>query len=333
MTSGAEKQRRDLLECGRGTGAARQLLTEDMPAGRTVRSLRSLLGIDYMGIAWRPARFASVSAPGGTSRPGGRRRGIRARAIGTGGATKRKPRRHPRAIAKGMDDTPLHLLMGRNLQQTKSVYRSGGGWRRRSIARESPLAARAIANGRRWLRHNRDLPQGARRTGARRRVRRSVTITAASVAGLRRGEAASPGRAAAPRDPRLHVLAAGAAGDRAGSAADIWPPAPHRGFKRAARAKTALEVDLALAVPSKPFAAPERLRPSRPAISNPPNCWPPPGVLPAIPATGQLYGLRRDGEDLFASIPPPGLEQPVDVISAIWRGVRTPSRTTDPSGR
>jgi tetratricopeptide (TPR) repeat protein len=170
-----------------------------------------------------------------------------------------------RAIAKGLDEASVHALLGRILSQQGRLEEAECAWRlavRHDPA--MPQAQRELAELV-WMRTG-DVVQARALLDA---APKSQEITAIT---LRLMETAGEAQAAydlatasAVRDPELHLLAARAALGLDPEAAERHLKLAPTGVMPAARAKTEIEVDLALGRATRAARRAEALHSARPA--------------------------------------------------------------------
>lgn len=266
MTSGAQaagERARELLERGR-TGEARQLLTEAIASGQDGASLRSLLGLilhqlgDLAGCE-RELRQAVHLAPD----DGAAEFALASVCYRMGNEAEAEAAAR-RAIAKGMDDVHSYLLLGRIFNKQSRLAEAEAAWRA-AIRRDpaSPQGHRELAELV-WMQSG-DLAKARAALDAAPQTAEIVTITVHLLQGAGEEEGAYVlAAAAAQRDPSLHILAARAALGIDPAAADRHLAAAPPGITPAARAKTEIEVDLALGRAQQAVQRAERLQASRP---------------------------------------------------------------------
>jgi tetratricopeptide (TPR) repeat protein len=170
-----------------------------------------------------------------------------------------------RAIAKGMDDSHSYLLLGRILNKQSRFAEAESAWRS-AIRRDpaSPQGQRELAELV-WMQTG-DLARARAELDAAPQTAEIVTITVNLLQGAGEEKAAYALAAArAVRDPSLHVLAARAALAVDPHAADRHLAAAPAGITPLARAKTEIEVDLALGRAGQAIRRAEALRAARPS--------------------------------------------------------------------
>jgi len=265
MTAGPDilQTARYLLEQGRAV-EARQMLSEALTRGVDGAPLRSLLGLvlhqlgDLSGCE-RELRQAVRLAP----RDGAAEFAL-ASICNRLGKEEEAEAAARRAIAKGMDDLHSHLLLGRILNRQNRVAEAEAAWR--AAIRCDP----ATPQGHRelaelvWTQTG-DLAKARAALDAAPQTGEIVTITVNLLQGAGEEEAAYALAAArAKRDASLHILAARAALAVDPAAADRHLHAAPQGVTPAARAKTEIEVDLALGRAEQAVRRAEQLRAARP---------------------------------------------------------------------
>jgi len=252
-----------LLEQGRGS-EARALLVEAIAGGRDGAPIRSLLGLvlhqlgDLAGCE-RELRQAVRLAPGdGPAEFALASICNRLRHEAEAEAAVR------RAIAAGLDDSHCYLLLGRILGRQSRFAEAESAWRL-AIRRDpsSPQGQRELAELV-WMQTG-DLAKARAELDAAPQTAEIVTITVNLLQGAGE-EAAAYALAAsrASRDPSLHVLAARAVLARDPQAAERHLAAAPRGITPLTRAKTEIEVDLALGRTSQAIGRAEALQAARP---------------------------------------------------------------------
>ena len=266
MTSGAQAacdRARDLLERGRA-GEARQILAEAIAGGQDSASLRSLLGLilhqlgDLEGCE-RELRHSVRLAPA----DGAAEFALASVCYRLGNEAEAEAAAR-RAIAKGMDDVHSHLLLGRIFNKQSRLAEAETAWRA-AIRRDptSPQGHRELAELV-WMQSG-ELAKARAALDAAPQTAEIVTITVHLLQGAGEERAAYELAAArALRDPSLHILAARAALGIDPAAADRHLAAAPPGITPAARAKTEIEVDLALGRAQQAVQRAERLQASRP---------------------------------------------------------------------
>jgi Flp pilus assembly protein TadD len=252
-----------LLDRGR-PGEARQVLAEAIAGGLDAAPLHSLLGLvlhqlgDFSGCA-RELREAVRLAP----QDGAAEFALASICFRLGQEEEAEAATR-RAIAKGMDDVHSHLLLGRILTRQSRFGEAETAWRA-AIRRDpsSPQGQRELAELV-WMQSG-DLATARAELDAGPQTAEIVTITVNLLQGA--GEARQAydlAAARAQRDPSLHVLAARAALAVAPEAADRHLAAAPANVTPAARAKTEIEVDLALGRAEQAVRRAEVLRAARP---------------------------------------------------------------------
>jgi Tfp pilus assembly protein PilF len=169
-----------------------------------------------------------------------------------------------RALAKGMDDAPVHLLLGRILNRQSRFAEGESAWRA-AIRREpsSPQGQRELSELV-WMQTG-DLAKARAALDAAPQTAEivSITVNLLQAAG-EEAQAYSLAAARAMRDPSLHVLAARAALRADASAADRHLALALPEVTPLARAKTEIEVDLALGRAAQAVRRGEALHAARP---------------------------------------------------------------------
>ena len=266
MTTGAEAaldRARYLLDRGQA-GEARKVLDQAIAEGADGAPLRSLLGLvlhqlgDLSGCE-RELRQAVALAPAD-----GAAEFALASICNRLGKEAEAEAATRRAIAKGMDDAHCHLLLGRILNKQSRLVEAEAAWRA-AIRRDpaSPQGHRELAELV-WMQTG-DLAKARAALDAAPQSAEIVTITVHLLQGAGEERAAYDLAAArAARDPSLHILAARAALGIDPSAADRHLAATPPGITPAARAKTEIEVDLALGRGQQAVRRAETLQASRP---------------------------------------------------------------------
>ena len=266
MTQGAEAvldRARYLLDRGQA-GEARKVLDQAVAQGWDGAPLRSLLGLvlhqlgDLSGCE-RELRQAVRLAPG----DGGAEFALASicNRLGKEAEAEAATRR---AIAKGMDDAHCHLLLGRILNKQSRFEEAEAAWRA-AIRRDpaSPQGHRELAELV-WMQSG-DLAKARAALEAAPQTAEIITITVNLLQGAGEERAAYDLAAArAGRDPSLHILAARAALAVDPSAADRHLAAAPPGITPAARAKTEIEVDLALGRAQQAVLRAQALQAARP---------------------------------------------------------------------
>lgn len=253
-----------LLDRGQ-IGEARKVLDQAIAQGLDGAPLRSLLGLvlhqlgDLPGCE-RELRQAVALAPG----DGGAQFALASicNRLGKEGEAEAAVRR---AIALGMDDAPCHLLLGRILGKQGRLAEAEAAWRA-AIRRDpaSPQGQRELAELV-WMQSG-DLGKARAALDAAPQSAEIVTITVHLLQGAGEEKAAYDLAAArAVRDPSLHILAARAALAIDPAAADRHLAAAPPGITPAARAKTEIEVDLALGRAQQAAARAQALQAARPS--------------------------------------------------------------------
>lgn len=266
MTSGAETVldgARYLLDRGQAM-EARRLLEDAIAKGVEGAPLHSLLGLvlhqlgDLSGCE-RELREAVRLAPGD-----GAAEFALASICNRLGKEADAEAAVRRAIAKGMDDAHSHLLLGRILGRQNRLAEAESAWRA-AIRRDpsSPQGHRELAELV-WMQTG-DLAKARAALDTAPQTAEIVTITVNLLQGAgEEKEAYALAAARARRDPSLHILAARAALGTDPSAADRHLAAAPPGITQAARAKTEIEVDLALGRAEQAVRRAEALRAARP---------------------------------------------------------------------
>jgi len=266
MTSGMDgvlDRARYLLDRGR-TDKARQVLAEAIANGLDGPPLRSLLGLvlhqlgDFSG-SERELRQAVRLAPG----DGAAEFALASICFRLGNEADAETAAL-RAIAKGMDDVHVHLLLGRILTRQSRFAEAEGAWR--AAIRRDP----ATAQGQRelselvWMQTG-DLAKARAALEDAPQTAEIVSIAVNLLQGA--GEDAQAYELAAARataDPSLHVLAARAALRVDPALADRHLALAPSGVTPLARAKTEIEADLALGRATQAVRRGEALRAARP---------------------------------------------------------------------
>ncbi|MEO8302020.1 MAG: putative 2OG-Fe(II) oxygenase, partial [Rhizomicrobium sp.] len=252
-----------LLDRGQ-TGEARKVLDQALAGGLDGAPLRSLLGLilhqlgDLAGCE-RELRRAVLLAPAD-----GAAEFALASICNRLGKEAEAEAATRRAIAKGMDDAHCHLLLGRILNKQSRFVEAEAAWRA-AIRRDpaSPQGHRELAELV-WMQTG-DLGCARAALDAAPQTAEIVTITVHLLQGAGEERAAYDLAAArAMRDPSLHILAARAALGFDPAAADRHLASAPPGITPAARAKTEIEVDLALGRAQQAVRRAEALRASRP---------------------------------------------------------------------
>jgi Flp pilus assembly protein TadD len=253
-----------LLEQGRGS-EARAVLAEAIAEGRDGAPIRSLLGLvlhqlgDFSGCE-RELRQAVRLAP--SDGPAEFALASICNRLGREAEAEAAARR---AIAKGMDDPHCYLLLGRILGKQGRFAEAESAWRA-AIRRDpsSPQGQRELAELV-WMQTG-DLAKARAELDAAPQTAEIVTITVNLLQGAGEEDAAYALAASrASRDPSLHVLAARAALARDPRAAERHLAAAPPGITPLTRAKTEIEVDLALGRARQAIARAEALQAARPA--------------------------------------------------------------------
>jgi tetratricopeptide (TPR) repeat protein len=256
-------QARYLLDRGQ-TVDARNILNQALAAGQDGAPLRSLLGLvlhqlgDLPGCE-RELRRAVELAPGD-----GAASFALASICNRLGKDAEAEAAVRSAIALGMDDVHSHLLLGRILNRQNRFTEAEMAWRA-AIKRDpaSPQGHRELAELV-WMQSG-DLAKARAALDAAPRTAEIVTITVNLLQGAgeeRAGYELAAGAAA--RDPSLHILAARAVLGIDPQAADRHLAAAPAGATPAARAKTEIEVDLALGRAQQAVRRAEALQAARP---------------------------------------------------------------------
>jgi len=263
MTSvDALNRARYLLDQGR-TGEARQVLAEAIANGLDGAPVRSLLGLvhhqlgDLSGCE-RELRQAVRLAP----EDGAAEFALASICYRLGNEAEAEAATR-RAIAKGMDDVHSHLLLGRILNKQSRFAEAETAWRA-AIRRDpaSPQGHRELAELV-WMQTG-DLTKARAELDAAPQTAEIVTITVHLLQGAgEEREAYALAAAGAQQDPTLHVLAARAALAIDPAASDRHLCAAPPGVTSAARAKTEIEVDLALGRAEQAVRRAEALHASR----------------------------------------------------------------------
>ena len=252
-----------LLEQGR-VAEARAVLAQAIANGRDDAPLRSLLGLvlhqlgDLSGCE-RELRQAVRLAPG----DGAAEFALASICYRLGKEADAEAATR-RAIAAGLDDSPPYLLLGRILNKQSRFAEAEGAWRA-AIRRDpaSPQGQRELAELV-WMQTG-DLAKARAELDAAPQTAEIVTIAVNLLQGAGEEQAAYALAAArAARDPSLHVLAARAALSLDPAAADRHLAAVPSGGTSLARAKTEIEVDLALGRAQQAIRRAEMLRTARP---------------------------------------------------------------------
>ena len=252
-----------LLDRGQ-TGAARQVLVQAIADGWDGAPLRSLLGLvlhqlgDLSGCE-RELREAVRLAPG----DGAAEFALASVCFRLGQEAEAEAAAR-RAITKGMDDAHSHLLLGRILTRQSRFAEAEAAWRA-AIRRDpsSPQGQRELAELI-WMQTG-DLAKARTELNAAPQTAEIVTIIVHLLQGAgAEQEAYELAAARAERDSSLHILAARAALAVDPALADghlaLAPP----NVTPAARAKTEIEVDLALGRAEQAARRGEALRAARP---------------------------------------------------------------------
>ena len=252
-----------LLEQGRAD-EAREVLAGAIASGRDGAPVRSLLGLvlhqlgDLSGCE-RELRQAVRLAPG--DGPAEFALASICYRLGHEADAETATRR---AIAKGQDDSHPYLLLGRILNKQSRFAEAEDAWRaavRRDPA--SPQGQRELAELV-WMQTG-DLAKARAELDAAPQTAEIVTITVNLLQGAGEDQAAYDLAAArARRDPSLHILAARAALAVDPAAADGHLAASPPGITPAARAKTEIEVDLALGRAGQAVRRAQALQTARP---------------------------------------------------------------------
>ena len=256
-------QARYLLDHGQAIDA-RTILNQALAAGQDGAPLRSLLGLvlhqlgDLTGCEQQLRRAVEL-APGD-----GAAQFALASICNRLGKDMEAEAAVRSAIAKGMDDAHCHLLLGRILNRQNRFTEAETAWRA-AVKRDpaSPQGHRELAELV-WMQSG-DLAKARAALDAAPRTAEIVTITVNLLQGAgeeRAGYELAAGAAA--RDPSLHILAARAALAIDPQAADRHLAAAPAGATPAARAKTEIEVDLALGRAQQAVMRAQGLQAARP---------------------------------------------------------------------
>jgi len=252
-----------LLEQGRG-GEARDVLAGAIAGGQDGAPLRSLLGLvlhqlgDLSGCE-RELREAVRLAPG----DGAAEFALASICYRLGNEADAEAATR-RAIAAGLDDSHAYLLLGRILNRQSRFAEAESAWRA-AIRRDpaSPQGQRELAELV-WMQTG-DLAKARAELDAAPQTAEIVTIAVNLLQGAGEEKAAYALAAArAARDPSLHVIAARAALAIDPAAAERHLAAAPAGITPLARAKTEIEVDLALGRAQHAVRRAEALRAARP---------------------------------------------------------------------
>lgn len=252
-----------LLEQGRGS-EAREVLAGAIARGLDGAPVRSLLGLvlhqlgDLSGCE-RELRQAVRLAPG--DGPAEFALASICYRLGNEADAEAAVRR---AIAAGLDDAHCHLLLGRILNRQSRFAEAESAWRS-AIRRDpaSPQGQRELAELV-WMQTG-DLAKARAELDAAPQTAEIVTIAVNLLQGAGEEQAAYALAAArAARDPSLHVLAARAALAIDPHAADRHLAVAPPGITPLARAKTEIEVDLALGRAEQAVRRAEALQAARP---------------------------------------------------------------------
>ena len=256
-------QARYLLDHGQAIDA-RTILNQALAAGQDGAPLRSLLGLvlhqlgDLTGCEQQLRRAVEL-APGD-----GAAQFALASICNRLGKDMEAEAAVRSAIAKGMDDAHCHLLLGRLLNRQNRFTEAEGAWRAAiKCDPTSPQGHRELAELV-WMQSG-DLAKARVALDAAPRTAEIVTITVTLLQGAgeeRAGYELAAGAAA--RDPSLHILAARAALAIDPQAADRHLAAAPAGATPAARAKTEIEVDLALGRAQQAVMRAQGLQAARP---------------------------------------------------------------------
>ena len=253
-----------LLDQGRAV-EAREVLAGAMAGGMDGAPVRSLMGFvlhqlgDLEGCARELARAVQL-APGD-----GPAEFALASILNRLGQDAEAEAAARRAIAKGMDDAPVHALLGRILGREGRFAEAETAWRA-AVRRDpsSPQAQRELSELV-WMQTG-DLVRARAELDAAPQSHEIVAITVRLLqgAGDDRG-AYALAAAQAKTNPSLHVIAARAALAIDPAAADRHLAAAPPGTLSAARAKTEIEVDLALGRGEQAARRAHALHTARPA--------------------------------------------------------------------
>jgi Flp pilus assembly protein TadD len=252
-----------LLEQGRGADA-REVLAAAIARGLDGAPIRSLLGLVLhqlgdLGGCERELRQAVRLAPG----DGAAEFALASICYRLGDEAEAEAAAR-RAISKGMDDSHSYLLLGRILGRQSRFAEAESAWRA-AIRRDpsSPQGQRELAELV-WMQTG-DLAKARAELDAAPQTAEIVTITVNLLQGAGEEKAAyALAAACAVRDPSLHVLAARTALAIDPHAADRHLAAAPPGITPVARAKTEIEVDLALGRAGQAVRRAEALRGVRP---------------------------------------------------------------------
>ena len=256
-------QARYLLDRGQVVDA-RNILNQALAAGQDGAPLRSLLGLvlhqlgDLTGCEGELRRAVEL-APGD-----GAAQFALASICNRLGKDAEAEAATRRAIALGMDDAHCHLLLGRILNRQNRFTEAEVAWRA-AIKRDpaSPQGHRELAELV-WMQSG-DLAKARAALDAAPQTAEIVTITVNLLQGAGEERAAYElAASSAVRDPSLHILAARAALGIDPQAADRHLAAAPAGATPAARAKTEIEVDLALGRAQQAVLRAEALQAARP---------------------------------------------------------------------
>ncbi|HWY63854.1 MAG TPA: putative 2OG-Fe(II) oxygenase, partial [Rhizomicrobium sp.] len=243
---------------------ARQVLVQAIADGWDGAPLRNLLGLvlhqlgDHSGCA-RELREAVRLAPGD-----GAAEFALASVCFRLGQEEEAEAAARRAIAKGMDDAHSHLLLGRILTRQSRFAEAQAAWRA-AIRRDpsSPQGQRELAELV-WMQTG-DIAKARAELDAAPQTAEVVTIIVQLLQGAgAEQEAYDLAAARAKRDSSLHILAARAALAVDPALADRHLALAPPNVTPAARAKTEIEVDLALGRAEQAARRGEALRAARP---------------------------------------------------------------------
>jgi Flp pilus assembly protein TadD len=281
-----------LLEQGRSADA-REVLTGAIACGPDSAPIRSLLGLvlhqlgDLHGCE-RELRQAVRLAPG----DGAAEFALASICYRLGNEAEAEAAAR-RAISAGLDDSHPYLLLGRIFNRQSRFAEAESAWRA-AIRRDpsSPQGQRELAELV-WMQTG-DLAKARAELDAGPQTAEIVTITVNLLQGAGEEKAAYALAAArAVRDPSLHVLAARTALAIDPQAADRHLAAAPPGITPLARAKTEIEVDLALGRAGQAIRRAEALRSARPNDQHATALWATALRLAGDPRYHTLYDYER----------------------------------------